>query len=108
MAESSRYDKKVTEQDILKAFDEADAPFLTASELSDALPITRSAVNYRLKKMREKGLVERKSAGANAVGWWAVLAPRLSEDAQARADEASRDGAVSLDELEAEFADADE
>lgn len=108
MAESSKYDKKVTEQDVLKVFDEADAPFLTASELADALPITRSAVNYRLKKMREKGLVDCKATGASSVGWWAVIAPRLSEDAQVRANAASRDDAVSLDELEAEFADDSE
>jgi DNA-binding MarR family transcriptional regulator len=103
MAESSRYDKKVTEQDVLKVFDRADAPFLTAAELADELPITRSAVNYRLNKMREKGLVEKKATGANAVGWWATVAPRLSDDARERADAADQDSAVSLDDLESEF-----
>lgn len=107
MAESSKYDKKVSDQDVLKVFDAAEAPFLTAGEIADTLPITRSAVNYRLNKMREKGLVDRKETGSRAVGWWAKVAPQLSEEAQARADAADRDDAISLDDLEAEFEDGE-
>jgi predicted transcriptional regulator len=74
-------DKKTSEQDILKVFDATDEAFLTASEIAEELPVSRQAVNYRLKQMHEKGLVERKKAGAHAVGWWAEVAPALSAEA---------------------------
>lgn len=102
-----RFTKTVTEQDILKVFDRADAPFLTATELANELSISRQAANYRLKQMHEEGDVDRKQAGARSVGWWATVAPRLSDEARRRADAADRSEAVSLDELEAEFVDSD-
>ncbi|MFC6723511.1 winged helix-turn-helix transcriptional regulator [Halobium palmae] len=102
--DAGRYSERVSEQDILKIFDNAEEPFLTATEIADQLPISQSAVNYRLKEMREKGQLDSKKTGSRAVGWWATVAPRLSEEAQKRADAASREGTVSLDELEAEFA----
>ena len=102
--ESGQYTEKVSEQDILKVFDNADAPFMTAKEVADALPITREAVIYRLKKMRERGIVGSKKTGARAVGWWANVAPALSTEATESADAADRDSAIPLSELEAEFA----
>lgn len=90
---------KITDQDVLKVFDNADEPVLTASEIAEALPVTRQAVNYRLKQMQEKGLVDRKESGARAVVWWATVAPRLSPEAERHADEADRENAVSQDEM---------
>ena len=84
--ESGEFTEKVTDQDILKVFDYADEPVLTASEVASELPITREAVGRRLNRMREKGLVDRKETGARAVAWWAEVAPRLSDEALARAD----------------------
>jgi len=104
--ESGRFGEKVTDQDVLKTFDYADAPVLTAAELAAELPLSASAVNARLNRMREDGLVDRKETGARAVAWWAEVAPRLSPEARQRADAADPDDAVSLDELEAEFGDA--
>lgn len=97
---------KISEQDILKVFDAADEPFLTATEIANEMPVSRQAVNYRLETMHDKGTVGRKKTGARSVGWWAEVAPRLSPEARARADAASRENAISLDELEAEFGDA--
>lgn len=101
--ESGEFTEKVTDQDVLKVFDAADAPVLTASEVAAELPITREAAGRRLNRMREDGLVDRKQTGARAVAWWATVAPRLSPEARRRADAADPETAVSLDELEAEF-----
>lgn len=80
--------KKITEQDILKVFDRAEAPFLTASEIAEQLPVSRQAVNYRLEKMREKDLIGKKKTGASAVGWWAKVAPELSRESEQRVEDA--------------------
>lgn len=78
--EHGQFTETVTEQDILKEFDYADAPFLTATELGEALDISRQAANYRLKQMREEGYVDRKQAGSRAVVWWATIAPAPSAE----------------------------
>lgn len=69
--DSGQYGKKVTDQDVLKVFDYADEPVLTAAEVADELPLSQSAMNTRLNRMREDGLVARKKTGARAVVWWA-------------------------------------
>jgi hypothetical protein len=56
-----------------------------------------------LKRMREDGTVDRKKTGARSAGWWATVAPQLSEEAEQRANAADRDNAHSLDDLEARF-----
>lgn len=94
---------KITEQDILKIFDAAEEPFLTASEIADELPVSRQAVNYRLEQMREKDLVGKKKTGASAVGWWAKVAPQLSAEAAERVEAAREEidagETVALEEL---------
>jgi len=105
--ESGRFAEEVSDQAILKLFDESDEAFITAPEIAAQFGVSRQAVNTRLKRMEENGLVASKNAGASAVGWWATVAPQLSEEARARADEADPDSAVSLDELKAEFQNGD-
>jgi len=85
-----KFKKKVTDQDILKIFDRTGEP-MTAPELAEELPITKSTVTYRLKKMKEDGLIGRKQAGARAVVWWAKVAPELSDEAKKRVEEARDD-----------------
>ncbi|XGI84722.1 hypothetical protein ACEU6E_10870 (plasmid) [Halorutilales archaeon Cl-col2-1] len=101
--EGGKFEEKVTEQDILKLFDRADEPVLTASDLADALPIGRDAVYRRLRDMHEEDLVGKKKAGANAVVWWAKVAPRLSEEAKKRVEEVDRENAIPLEELDEEL-----
>lgn len=105
--ESGRFAEEVSDQEILKLFDAVDEAFLTAPEIADRFGVSRQAVNNRLKRMEADGLLESKKAGASAVGWWATVAPRLSEDARARADAADPDDAIALNELEAEFENGD-
>lgn len=78
--EGGRFGEKVRDQDILKIFDAADEPVLTAREIADQLPISRVAVTNRLKTMREKDLVEKKQTGARAIAWWATVAPAPSSE----------------------------
>lgn len=100
--EGGRFAGKVTEQDILKIFDRTGEP-MTAPEIAEELPITSDAVTYRLKNMKEKGLVERKKTGANAVVWWAKVAPRLDSDFAESVEESDLENAVSHDELDEEL-----
>jgi predicted transcriptional regulator len=78
--ERGQFTETVTDQDILKVFDRADAPFLTAAELGEELDVSRQSANYRLKRMREDGRVERKQTGARAVAWWSTVAPAPSAE----------------------------
>lgn len=78
--ESGKFGEKVTDQDVLKVFDYADAPVLTAAEVADELPLSQSAMNTRLNRMREDGLVDRKRTGARAVAWWSKVAPAPSAE----------------------------
>lgn len=77
--DSGEFEAKVTELDILKVFDAADEPFLTASEIAERLPVSRQAVNYRLNGMHDEGLLGKKKVGARAVGWWAEVAPEPAD-----------------------------
>lgn len=101
--DGGEFSEKVTEQDILKAFDATDDPFLTTIELAEQFPVTRQAVHHRLEQMREKGLVDRKKTGARGAGWWAEVAPQLSPEAFNRVESADRENATALDDLESEF-----
>lgn len=102
-SEGGRFGEKVREQDILKTFDYADEPVLTAREIADQLPISRVAVTTRLEAMRENGLVGKKQTGARAVAWWAEVAPAPSaetlRDIEATEGELERGETTSLSEM---------
>lgn len=96
----------MSEQEILEAFDRADAPVATAKEVADELPITKDAVGYRLNKMHDRGLVGRKDAGASAVVWWAKVEPKPDVDADVEDMEASDfRGMIETDKTAAELVD---
>ena len=83
--ETGKFEETVTDQEILKVFDYEDDPVLTASEVADGLrrfgrQMTAEGVRQRLDRMADDGLVHRKQFGARAVGWWAEVAPELSEE----------------------------
>jgi len=74
--EDGKFEGEVTEQDILKVLNSADAPVLTASGIADEVPVGDKAVYLRLRDMHDSGLVGRKEIGARAVAWWAKVEPR--------------------------------
>lgn len=83
--DSGRFTETATDQQLLKVFDYEDDPVLTAQEVADGLKrfgvqLSSEAVRQRLLQLEEEGLVSRKEFGARAVGWWAEVAPKLSED----------------------------
>lgn len=83
--EAGRFEKTVSEQEILKVFDYEDDPVLTTAEVADGLgrfgkQLTPEGVRNRLEEMAQDGLVSRKKFGARAVGWWAEVAPELDEE----------------------------
>jgi len=87
-----RFTETVSDQQILKTFDYADDPVLTARDVAEGLQrfgadLTPEAVTQRLKRMQGEGLVDRKKLGARAVGWWAEVAPKLSDETATRVDE---------------------
>lgn len=88
-----QFGQKMTEQDLLKAFDYVGDPMVTAKEVRDLLDdefginVTREAVRNRLQQLEADGLVRSKQFGARAVGWQTLVAPRLSEEAADRSEE---------------------
>ncbi len=89
--DSGTYTDKLTEQDVLKAFDyetTAEAPMLTASEITDAVAehfvtgVSSETVHGRLREMEDSELVASKEFGASAAGWTPLVGPRLSDDVQ--------------------------
>lgn len=83
--DAGRFERTVTDQEILKVFDYEDDPVLTAREVAEGLrrfghDLTAEGVRNRLDAMETVGLVNRKQFGARAVGWWAEVAPELDSD----------------------------
>ena len=100
--DAGRFEKTVTEQEILKVFDYEDDPVLTAGEVAEGLrrfgkKMTSEGVRTRLEAMAEDELVNRKKLGARAVGWWAEVAPELDVETAERVD--SRKKATEWSEL---------
>ena len=61
---------KTTEESIIEQFEQATEPILTAVEIADSIGMTRQGVNQQLKKLEERGVVQRKKVGGRAVAWW--------------------------------------
>lgn len=102
-----QFGPKMSDQEVLKAFDYAEDPMVTAGEVRDLLEeevgvvVTKEAVRNRLKQLEGEGLVRSKEFGARAVGWHALVAPRLSEEAADRSEErreTAREEFVPLDD----------
>jgi len=61
---------KVSEREFLSEIVQHPDPIVTATELSDRLPITPQAVNGRLNRLEQDGYVNSKEAGSAARVWW--------------------------------------
>jgi DNA-binding Lrp family transcriptional regulator len=90
-----QFSPKISDQDILKAFDfeaRADDPFLTVSEVADALAshfgidVSDEAVRVRLQAMLDAGDVDRREFGPG-VAYRALVGPELADDVATRSDE---------------------
>lgn len=106
--DNGEYTGKLTEQDLLKAFDyeaTTEEPMLTVSELVVALrehfdvDVSGQTVRRRLRAMEDDGQVASKEFGASAVGWTALVGPRLGEDVRANVKAARQEDTVPLEEV---------
>lgn len=61
-----------TEEEIMRQLKQSPDPFMTAPEIAERIGMTRQSVSYNLRNLKERGRVDRKKAGSNAVGWWAT------------------------------------
>jgi predicted transcriptional regulator len=68
--ECGQFSATISDKELLTIFETTDLPVLTATEIADELSIRRRAVAYRLKQLREKGLVDSRKVGGSAVVWW--------------------------------------
>lgn len=65
-----------SQKEVLSLFRDIDEPILTASEVADEFGISQQAAHKRLKRLHERGKIERKEVGARAVAWWPIDQPR--------------------------------
>jgi len=62
--------QRVTDQELLETFEKIEGPFVTAGELSEHLPISRTAINKRLNQLWAEDRINRKKPTSTMVGWW--------------------------------------
>ncbi|MFB6113608.1 MAG: helix-turn-helix domain-containing protein [Halodesulfurarchaeum sp.] len=93
--DDGKYDKKMEDQELFKAFDyatTADEPYLTANEVTTVLreefdiDMTVEGVRSRLETLSDVGLVQRREFGPG-VAYRATVAPSLSQSAAKTGDE---------------------
>jgi hypothetical protein len=100
--EGGKFEGEVTEQDILRVLDRSEEPVLTASDISDELPVGDKAVYLRLRDMHDDGLLGRKKVGGRAVVWWAKVEPGPETGGEGREIEEFR-GILKTDKSAAEL-----
>ena len=72
MANDSKAGRKprVTDDEILQTFRDTSDPVLSTAEVTDELPIKRSATYKRLSSLREEERVVGKQIGGRNSVWW--------------------------------------
>lgn len=64
--DSGQYTETVTLEDVLGAFDRADLPVLTASEVAEDIGCSRASAYNKLESLVEQGVIHKKKVGARA------------------------------------------
>jgi hypothetical protein len=72
MSDGSKSGRKprVSDEEILQVIRDADDPVLSTAEVTEALPIKRSATYKRLASLREDGQLAGKQIGGKNTVWW--------------------------------------
>lgn len=65
-----RNNDEVTYKKIKELFRNSKFPILTAKDIEEEFGISNQAANYRLKKMVNRGTVERRKVGGAAAVYW--------------------------------------
>ncbi|MBV0926385.1 HTH domain-containing protein [Halomicroarcula limicola] len=71
--------ERVSDKELIETFEKIEGPFVTASELSNHLPISRAAINKRLKQLWEADRINRKKPTSTMIGWWLPESQECSE-----------------------------
>ena len=71
---------RVSDDEIISLFREAEDPILTAGDVSEAVGVTRQAINSRLHRLNSEGRLEAREVGARARIWWLSDSERESEE----------------------------
>lgn len=61
---------RATDTEILQLFEDTDDPVLSTAEITEQLPIKRSATYKRLSALREEGRLTGKEIGGRNTVWW--------------------------------------
>ena len=61
---------EVSKKEILRVFEKANEPVLTASEVAEQLPIERRGLLTRLVQLEEQGYLRSKKTGGRSTVWW--------------------------------------
>lgn len=72
---SAHGNQKVSDEEILAAFDAVRGPYATASELEEHLPIGRKGILKRLDDLEDRGLIKSKKPTPHMIGWWRSNTP---------------------------------
>ncbi|WP_336133676.1 HTH domain-containing protein [Natronomonas amylolytica] len=64
--ETGQYTEQVTLEDVLNAFEEAELPVLTASEVAEMLDCSRAAAYNKLEELVNRDEIHKKKVGARA------------------------------------------
>lgn len=72
MSDGSKPGRKprVTDDEILQLFRDADDPVLSTAEVTEQLPIKRSATYKRLTALHDEGQLTGKDIGGRNTIWW--------------------------------------
>ncbi|QAU12517.1 hypothetical protein EKH57_07155 [Halorubrum sp. BOL3-1] len=72
MSDGSKSGRKprATDTEILQLFEDTDDPVLSTAEVTEQLPIKRSATYKRLSSLREEGRLTGKEIGGRNTVWW--------------------------------------
>jgi hypothetical protein len=107
--DGGRFGSKLTDQAVLLAFERAEEPFLTTSDVHEhvtgvaGVDVDQKTVYQRLQRMHDDGAIGKKKTGARSVGWWAEVAPALSadaaEDVERGREEVERGETVGLEDV---------
>lgn len=70
----------VSDEEILSLISDSSDPVISAPELADDLPVSKTAVYKRLRDLQERGLVESKKIGQGRAWWLTPEGQEFLED----------------------------
>ena len=62
-------ERQVSDQELLKCFDDVDKPFVTTSDIEARVGLSKTRIRQRLKSIGKEQQIERHKVG-NAVVYW--------------------------------------